>query len=105
MQISEETINDLLARVKQVVEPVKVIMFGSAARGLMAPDSDIDILVVVADGIHRRHTCQQIHRRLNGFRLPVDVVVATVSDLEKDKENPGLIYRSILKEGKTVYAA
>jgi predicted nucleotidyltransferase len=105
LQISEETINELLTRVKQVVEPVKVIVFGSAARGLMASDSDIDILVVVSDGTHRLHTCQQIHRHLVGFKIPVDVVVATISDLEKDKDNPGLIYQSILKEGKTVYAA
>jgi len=105
MQISDETTNELITRIKQVVATVKVIVFGSAARGSMAPDSDIDILVVVPDGTHRRRTCQQIHRHLIGFNVPVDVVVATVSDLENNKENPGLIYRSILKEGKTVYAA
>ena len=41
---------------------------------------------------------------LFGFGYPVDVLVATKEDLEKHKDNPGLIYRNILKEGKTVYA-
>lgn len=42
MQISQEVINDLVNRIKIVVDPQQVILFGSAARGLMAPDSDLD---------------------------------------------------------------
>ena len=42
---------------------------------------------------------------LFGFEYPVDVIVATRADLEKHKNNPGLIYRNILEEGKSVYAA
>jgi predicted nucleotidyltransferase len=104
MQISQETIDNLVGRIKKVVEPKEVILFGSAARGLMAHDSDIDVLVVVPAGTHRRHTCQHIHRNLLGFEFPVDVIVATREDLEKHKNNPGLIYQNILNEGKTVYA-
>ncbi len=105
MQLSQDIINNLIGRIKKVVEPEQVILFGSAARGLMGPDSDIDVLVVIPKGIHRFHTCQAIHRQLSGFGLPVDVVVANQEVLAKHKDNPGLIYRNILKEGKTVYAA
>ncbi len=105
MQLSQDVIDNLIGRIKRVVEPEQVILFGSAARGLMGPDSDIDVLVVIPKGIHRFHTCQAIHRQLSGFGLPVDVVVANQEVLAKHKDNPGLIYRNILKEGKTVYAA
>lgn len=105
MHLSQTTLDDLITRIKGVIEPEQVILFGSAARGLMADDSDIDVLVVVPEGTHRFRTCQLIHRHLLGFDLPVDVVVATKNDLEKHKDNPGLIYRNILKEGKQVYAA
>ena len=105
MQIAQDVIDNLIARIKKVVEPKEVILFGSAARGLMAHDSDIDVLVVVLEGTHRMRTNQQIHMNLFGFGYPVDVLVATKEDLEKHKDNPGLIYRNILKEGKTVYAA
>jgi predicted nucleotidyltransferase len=105
MQIAQDVIDNLILRIKKVVEPKEVILFGSAARGLMAHDSDIDVLVVVAEGTHRRHTSQQIHMNLFGFEYPVDVIVATRADLEKHKNNPGLIYRNILEEGKSVYAA
>jgi hypothetical protein len=33
------------------------------------------------------------------------VIVATPSDLEKHKDNIGLVYYTILREGKEVYAA
>jgi uncharacterized protein len=105
MQLSQDVIDNLIVRIKKVVEPREVILFGSAARGLMAHDSDIDVLVVVPTGTHRMHTSQQIHMNLFGFKYPVDVLVATKEDLEKHKDNPGLIYCNILKEGKTIYAA
>src|ERR1700733_1982637 len=110
MHISQDIIDNLVSRIKKVIEPKEVILFGSAARGLMADDSDIDVLVVVPAGTHRMRTSQQIHMNLFGFEYPVDVIVATRADLEKHKNNPGLIYRSliyrnILKEGKSVYAA
>jgi uncharacterized protein len=105
MQITQDVIDNLIGRIKKVVEPKEVILFGSAARGLMAHDSDIDVLVVVPAGTHRMHTSQEIHMNLFGFEYPVDVLVATREDLEEHKDNPGLIYCNILKEGKTVYAA
>jgi len=40
-----------------------------------------------------------------GFGFPVDIVVATPLLLEQHKDNIGLIYRSVLAEGKEIYAA
>jgi hypothetical protein len=37
--------------------------------------------------------------------MPFDILVATPKDLEKHKENIGLIYRTVLQEGREVYAA
>lgn len=104
MQLQQEIINDLIERIKAVVNPKKVIIFGSAARGLMAPDSDIDVLIIVPEGTHRRNTSRAIHKNLFGFIFPVDVIVATTADLEKHKDDPGFIYQNILNEGKAVYA-
>ncbi len=47
MQLSQDIINNLIGRIKKVIEPEQVILFGSAARGLMGPDSDIDVLKVI----------------------------------------------------------
>jgi len=104
-QIDSETIDELLHRIVQAVHPLRVLLFGSAARERMGPDSDIDVLVVVPDGTHCLHTTQYLYKQLWGFDLPVDILVATSATLEQHKHNTGLIYHRILAEGKEIYVA
>jgi len=105
MLAGTEQLNELIRCIVDMVHPVRVILFGSVARGQARPDSDIDILVIMPNGTHRRDTMTDIYRALLGSRLDVDVVVATVSDLEKYGETSGLIYREALTEGLQLYAA
>ncbi len=105
MQYNHKTIDDLIGRIVDTVHPLRIVLFGSAARGEMGPDSDIDIMVVMPDGTHRLNTARYLYRRMFGFGFPVDIVVATPSILERHKNNIGLIYRTVLEEGKEVYAA
>ena len=97
--------NELVQRIVTAVYPFRVILFGSAARGEMGVDSDIDVLVVMPDGTHRRHTAEMLHRQFFGMTYGIDVIVATPSDLEKYRHSVGLIYRTILEEGRELYAA
>ena len=105
MMISDEKLHDLVKRIVEVSHPLRVVLFGSTARGEAGRSSDIDVLVVVEDGVHRRHTAQRIYRNLLGFGIPVDVVVATLSDLDQYADSPGLIYREALRDGRELYAA
>ena len=105
MQSDSEAIEQLVQRIIELVQPLRIILFGSAARGEMGPDSDIDVLVVMPEGVHRRRTAQFLYRQIRGLGVPFDILVATPNDLEKHKDNIGLIYRSILREGREVYAA
>ena len=45
MQPDANIIDQLVERIVEVVNPLKIILFGSAARGEMGPDSDVDVLV------------------------------------------------------------
>ena len=105
MQSDPEVIEQLMARIIELVQPLRIILFGSAARGEMGPDSDIDVLVVMPDGVHRRQTAQFLYRQIRGLGVPFDILVATPDDLERHRDNIGLIYHSILREGREVYAA
>ncbi len=70
----------------------------------MGPHSDVDLLVVVPDGVHRRKTAQAIYRNMIGNAFAVDIIVATVSDLQKYGDNIGLVFYPALREGKEIYA-
>jgi predicted nucleotidyltransferase len=102
---TEEQLSELTRRIVEAVDPLRIILFGSAARGEAAPDSDVDVLVVMPDGTQRRPTAQYLHTRFFGMPFGVDVVVTTRSHLERHAANIGLIYRTILEEGRELYAA
>ena len=101
--MSDSTIDRLVGEVVKRVNPLRIVLFGSAARDESGEQSDIDLLVVMPDGVHRRRTAQKLYREIKGLRVPFDIVVATVQDLEKHKDNDGLIYKNALKEGIEVY--
>ena len=100
-----EELQRLINGIVTAVQPLRILLFGSAVRGTMHDRSDLDVLVVVPDGSHRRHTAQKIYTTVRGVGVPFDVVVATPSDLERYADHVGLIYRTILEEGREVYAA
>jgi predicted nucleotidyltransferase len=102
--VTEEMLCEIVRRIVAAVRPQKIILFGSAARGEMGPDSDLDLLVIKACG-HRRRTAMDIERSLIGIGTPTDIIVATPDDIECYKDTIGLIYRPALREGKTIYAA
>jgi len=99
----ETQLNQLVTRIVEVVHPLRVMLFGSAARGELSHVSDLDILVVMPEGTHRRRTAQKLYREIKGISVPFDIVVATPSDLEKHRNNPGL--KTILEEGRTIFTA
>jgi predicted nucleotidyltransferase len=103
MQPGSPVVDELARQIAEAVHPLQIILFGSAARGEMRPDSDLDVLVVMPDGTHRRHTAQQLYRTISGISIPFDLIVATPADLERHKDNIGLIYRTIIEEGRTIY--
>ena len=100
----QELLQEIVRRIVAAVQPEKIILFGSAVRGEMGPDSDLDFLVVKACA-SRRETARAIRRPLFGIAVPIDIVVATPEDLARHGQTIGLIYRSALQEGKVVYAA
>jgi predicted nucleotidyltransferase len=102
--VSEEIIQEIVRRIVEVAKPEKIILFGSAARKEMGPDSDLDFLVIKSCK-NRRKTARKIRRRLIGIGIPKDIIVATPQDMERYKDTIGLIYRPALKEGKVLYAA
>jgi predicted nucleotidyltransferase len=103
--LSEEILNEAIRRIVGCARPRKIILFGSAARGEMGPNSDMDLLVVIASGGHRRRIAQEIYRSMIGVGFAADVVVVTEEDLEEQKDNPGMVIHAAVGEGRVVYAA
>lgn len=105
VSIEKQVLDRLVSNIVEAVHPRRIILFGSAARGHMTPDSDLDFLVVMPDGIHRRRTAQAIYRALWGFGVAKDIVVVTETDVRLYRDNPALVLFPALREGKELYRA
>jgi predicted nucleotidyltransferase len=101
---SGKTIQEVIRRVLEVVQPEKIILFGSAARGEAGSQSDLDILVV-ASCEHRRRLAQQIYVNLIGVDVAVDVIVVKPEDLDRYRDSPSTVIEPALREGEVIYAA
>jgi len=98
-------IETLVRRIVEVARPDRIVLFGSAARGEMGRDSDLDVLVVKSGVEHRRRLAQDIYMNLSGVGVGVDLIVLTPEDLEAQKDSVGSIVGPALDEGRVIYAA
>ena len=94
---------EIVRRIVAVAQPEKIILFGSAARGQMGRDSDLDLLVIKAGPVHRGHLIEEIYMNLLGVGQAVDVVVVTPEDVERYREAHSLVIAPALHEGKIIY--
>ncbi len=99
------TLDNLVRRIVEVARPDRIVLFGSAARGEMGPDSDLDVLVVKSGVEHRRRLAQDIYMNLSGVGMGVDIIVLTPEDIEAQRDSVGSIIGPALAEGRVIYAA
>jgi len=101
--VTQELLDDVVRCIVDVAQPLRIVLFGSAVRGSIGPHSDLDILVVMPNGTHRRSTAQRIYRSLFGLGVPKDVVVVTESDVRNYRTNHSLVIAPALEEGREIY--
>lgn len=103
--LDPKVVEDIVRRVTTAVHPLRVVLFGSAARGEMGPGSDVDLLIIVPNGTHRRDAARKAFRALTGLGIAKDVIVVTENDVKEFGENPSLVIKPALEEGREVYHA
>lgn len=103
--VSQQQIEQAVRILAQAVRPVKIILFGSYARGDARYDSDIDFLVVESAVPNRRSEMARLRNILRPLRIPVDVIVASEAELREWGHLPGHILYWALKEGKALHEA
>jgi predicted nucleotidyltransferase len=102
--VTEAKVRAAVERIVTEARPQAVILFGSYVRGAANPNSDLDMLVIVDDGVTScRAESVRLRRALRGISMPVDIIVARRSDVERLRDTPGLLYETVLREGQVAY--
>lgn len=95
----------IVERIVPVADPVRIVLFGSRARGTARDDSDYD-LVVVVDRIHAgRQTQSSVERALDGLPISMDVVVASLHAYERAPTLLGMLIEVFARNGALRHAA
>ena len=99
-----ELIQEMVDRIVRDFNPVKVILFGSQARGDAGPDSDVDLLVVMDDGLESVAEAEiGIAGCLAGMGVAKDIVVTTPAEIARFGHVVNTIVHSARREGRTMY--
>jgi predicted nucleotidyltransferase len=102
--VAGEKIEEMVRRIVEAARPERVILFGSRATGRPRADSDVDLLVVVADAGNTRAVAVRLYRLLAGVGIPKDIVVVNAGDFHRLKDVPGTLVRTAWREGRVLYA-
>ena len=101
--VDQGKLREIIRRIVKVAAPEKIILFGSAARGEMGPNSDVDLLVIKRGKFHRGRLTEKIYMNLFGVGQAVDVVVVTSDDVKRYGDCFALVIYPALREGRVVY--
>jgi predicted nucleotidyltransferase len=102
-QVAQGILEEIIKRVVAVAQPERIILFGSAARETMGPNSDVDLLVVKSGEFDQGHVLGDIYLNLHGVGQAVDIVLVTPEQLDRYKNTHCLVIAPALREGKEIY--
>jgi predicted nucleotidyltransferase len=95
--------NEMVRRIVERFHPEKIILFGSYARDEFTEDSDLDILVVMPVENSQRQKANEIDLTLADRTVPIDVIVVTPEQFDRQKDLAGTIIYEAAHEGKVIY--
>ncbi len=100
---SEALVSTMVDRIVGRFRPLRVVLFGSQARGTATEWSDVDQLILLPDVSNKRRAAIEIRRSLGDLPASKDIVVATPEEVEERGNIVGSVLYAALREGRGVY--
>jgi uncharacterized protein len=108
IDVTEEVLSDIVQAIVREVNPERIYLFGSRARGEARQDSDVDLLIVVSEPFGPEHSrfqeINRVYRALSSFRIPNDVLLYSSDEFAKWSQSLNHVVGRCSREGKLLYA-
>ncbi|GHV91690.1 nucleotidyltransferase [Spirochaetia bacterium] len=91
--------------ITSLINPEKIVLFGSYARGDNKDNSDIDILIIMNHLENEREITGLLYKSLlhEDITIPIDFLAIDHDKYNKLKNRTGYIYKTIEQDGQILY--
>jgi len=103
MVLNERQIDEVVEEIKHVVNPRKIVLFGSYVNGCPTDDSDIDLLVVAETDLPAAKRYSLIRSALDAYPAAFDIIVKTPDEYQQQRSLINTIVYFADKGGKVLY--
>ncbi len=101
--ISEEIIQSIVDDIVKKCKPLKVILFGSYARGNPTEDSDLDLFIVSNWRVSWAEKVRRVRRAISASGLSLDVVVRSPAQVRRSLAGRDWFVQEVFEQGRVLY--
>jgi uncharacterized protein len=101
--ISTVAIDAIVAKIVAEIRPLQILLFGSYANGHPTPDSDLDLLIVMATDRTKNKRSTPIRLLFQPMPCSMDVLVFTPEEVDYWKGTTNHIITEAFQTGKMLY--
>ncbi len=101
--IDDNLMQEIVQRIVQTAHPLKVIVFGSRARGEARPESDLDLLIISRDSRPHAQRASDLYGVLSDIMFPVDIVVYPPREITEWQDVPQAFVTTAVRERTVLY--
>ena len=107
LTVTPEVIAGMVDALVREIDPQRIYLFGSRARGEAGEASDTDLLIVERDSFGPDHSrlqeLRRIRKALSPFKTPKDVLVYSEDELAEWRDSVNHVIGTCLREGVLLY--
>lgn len=101
--LTAREIDGLVTRIAAYLKPVRIMLFGSYAKGTATPASDVDLLVVYDTALPVDRRSALVAPFIVGYSVPIDIHIYTPDEVDSYGPVEHSFLNAVLRTGKTVY--
>ncbi len=99
----EQDLPDIVRRIVDAVDPDRIVLFGSAARREMGPNSDLDLLLIKRGTFSHSLVTRDVYRSLRDIPYAKDIIVITPEEAEQYRDCFAVVICPARRDGRVIY--
>ena len=103
VQVDEDVLAEIVRRLVEAVDPDRIVLFGSRARGDYRPDSDVDLLLVKPSSAPPHRRAIPAYEAMAGLLVPTEILWRTPEEVKEWSQVRNHFIARALREGRVLY--